>query len=235
MIGTPQQGNMWTEPVTVQRGDLFALGRHRLLCGDSTNSEDVTRLMGGETADACITDPPYPREYAHLYRCVASHLPSLLKDGGSFLSIVPHYLIPEVLNDVGKHLKYRWLISMWQANGSHPRMAMGIEIMWKPIVWWVNGSWPRGRGFVRDGFENAPLQKKFHEWEQSVSWAIYCLKFVPENGIIYEPFCGGGTVLVVCQSMGYTCYAMEIDPDACIATIQRWQAHTGQKAVKECS
>ena len=102
---------------------------------------------------------------------------------------------------------------MWQADGTHPRMAMGIEVMWKPIGWWVKGAWPQGRGFVRDGFSNTQPAKKFHKWEQSLDWAMFCLKMVPEDAIVLDPFMGGGTVGVACIQTGHNFIGIEFDPD----------------------
>lgn len=185
--------------------------RPTLVLGDCL---EVIRSIPDNSIDAVITDLPYPRRYLHLHGQMAEQLPRILKHGGSLLSIIPHYAMPTILSDVGKHLKYRWICSMWQASGSHPRMAMGIEVMWKPIVWWVNGSWPMGRGFVRDGFENAPVDKQFHEWEQSISWVNYCLKFVLPGSVILDPFMGAGTVGVACVRNGYNFIGIEIDPVA---------------------
>lgn len=167
-----------------------------------------------ESVDAVITDPPYLKEYLPLYWQLSERLKRVLKPGGSLLAIVPHYGLPEVLREVGKHLKYRWTCAMWQASGSHPRLSMGIEVMWKPIVWWVKDAWPKGRGFIRDGFENTPVEKKFHKWEQSLDWAYYCLKFVPEGGVVLDPFMGGGTVGVACKDAGYPFIGIELDKDS---------------------
>lgn len=175
---------------------------------------EVMRSLPDASVDAVITDPPYPSEFMPLYWQVAAELPRILKPGGSYLAIVPHYSLPKILTEVNKHLKYRWIHSMWQADGQHPRMAMGIEVMWKPIVWWVNGSWPRGRGFVRDGFENVPVSKKHHKWEQSIGWAEYCLRFVPTGGTVLDPFMGGGTVGVACQESGHGFIGIELDGDS---------------------
>jgi DNA modification methylase len=172
---------------------------------------EVLRSLDDASVDAVITDPPYPREYLPLYGAMAAELPRVLKPGGSLLAIVPHFSLPDVLSDVGRHLKYRWTISMWQASGAHPRMAMGIEVMWKPVVWWVNGSWPRGRGFVRDGFENAQPAKQHHTWEQSLAWAEYCLRFVPAGGTVLDPFMGGGTSGVAALHGGYPYIGIERD------------------------
>jgi hypothetical protein len=95
---------------------------------------DVMREMEDGSVDAVITDPPYEKKYQYLYGGIAEQSKRILKKGGSLLAIVPHYAIPQIVNDVTKHLKYRWAFAMWQLSGTHPRMAMGIEVIWKPIL-----------------------------------------------------------------------------------------------------
>jgi DNA modification methylase len=163
-----------------------------------------------ESIHLIATDPPYPKQYMALYWKVIDAAISLVS-GGSYLAIVPHYSLPLVLEEVGKRLKYRWTCCMWQAKGSHPRMAMGIEVMWKPIVWWVKDKWPQGRGFVVDGFENNPPSKDFHEWEQAFSWAEYCLKFVPLGGLVVDPFMGSGTLGILCAKKNISFIGIEKD------------------------
>lgn len=171
---------------------------------------DILPTLPEESVDAFILDPPYLKKHLHLYGEMAEEAKRILKHGGSFISIVPHYAMPQVLNDVSKHLKWRWCHSMWQASGRHPRMAMGIEVMWKPIGWWVKGSWPQGRGFVRDGFAN-DQPDKVHPWEQSEDWAEFCLKMVPENGVVLDAAMGRGTVGVACARLGYDFIGIELD------------------------
>lgn len=173
---------------------------------------EIMKELPDHSIDLVITDPPYPKKYLYLYEGMAAELPRLLKKGGSLLAIVPHYAIPQVMSDIGKHLKYRWMLSMWQASGSHPRMAMGIEVMWKPIIWWVNGSYPQGRGFKKDGFENIQ-PKKTYEWEQSMSWAEYCLSFAKEGETILDPFMGVGTVGVAARNKGLPFIGIELDQE----------------------
>lgn len=182
---------------------------NEIIEGDCIN---LLKQLPNASIDAVITDPPYPKEFMPLYGQMAAELPRVLKPGGSLLAIVPQYALPQILNDVGKHLKYRWIISMWQGKGAHPRMAMGIEVMWKPIVWWVNGTWPQGRGFVKDGFENNPVDKTSHEWEQATSWADYCLKFVPPGGTVLDPFAGAATVALQANKTGHNWIMFEKNP-----------------------
>jgi DNA modification methylase len=175
---------------------------------------DVLRRLPDASVDAVVTDPPYPREYVPLYARLAAELPRVLNRGGSFLAIVPHYALPEVLPAVGRFLKYRWTMCMWQGDGNHPRMAMGIEVVWKPVVWWVNEAWPAGRGFVKDGFVNAPPDKAHHKWEQSLSWAEYCVRFAPRGGVVVDPLCGAGTTGVAAVAAGYRYVGVDHDPAA---------------------
>jgi len=174
--------------------------------------EILPELEAG-SVDAVVTDPPYLRKYLHLYGAIAENSARFLKHGGSLLAITPHYAMAEVLLDVGKYLKWRWLHCMWQGDGNHPRMAMGIEVMWKPIGWWVKGSWPQGRGFVRDGFENQQPSKANHPWEQSLDWALFCLKMTPPDAVIVDPLMGTGTVGVACVNTGRDFIGIEIDAD----------------------
>lgn len=173
---------------------------------------EIMKDIPDNSIDAVITDPPYLSEYIPIYGKMAKELSRLLKRGGTLLAIVPHFALPRVIYDVGQYLKYRWIFSMWQAQGSHPRMAMGIEVMWKPVVWWVKEAYPQGRGFIRDGFENKPVKKKYHEWEQSLTWAEYCLKLTRENDTILDPFMGGGTTAIACKKSNRNYIGIEIEP-----------------------
>lgn len=173
---------------------------------------EILPTLPDNSVDAVVTDPPYLRKYLYLYDEVAKHLPRVLKRGGSLLAIVPQYGISEVIPTVSQHLKWRWMCCMWQMKGKHARLAMGIEVVWKPIGWWVNGSWPQGRGFVRDGYDNSPVDKQFHEWEQDKSWADYCMKFVPAGGVVLDPFMGSGTVALSCIETGRSFIGIEKDP-----------------------
>lgn len=172
---------------------------------------EVMGKMESNSIDAIITDPPYPKEYLPLYYGMAKEAARILKDGGSLLTIAPHYALPNLINEFGKYLKYRWIISMWQKSGAHPRMAMGIEVLWKPILWYVKRAYPQGRGFIVDGFENIQPKKKYHKWEQSETWAEYCMKFVPQGGVVLDPFLGGATTAVVAKRLGYPFIGIEKD------------------------
>lgn len=165
--------------------------------------------------DAVITDPPYGRQASDLWDPLGRFSAQMLKAGGSLLSILPHYALPTVIPAVSAYLKWRWPLAMWQESGGHTRLAMGIEVMWKPIGWWVKGAWPQGRGYRRDGFTCPTKSKRNHRWEQDGSWARYCLGFVPEGGAVLDPLCGAGTLLVEAVAAGYKATGIDIDERAC--------------------
>lgn len=184
---------------------------------------DVMKTFPDNSIDAIITDPPYAKQYNHLYWEIAKEASRILKHGGSYLAILPTYNIPEVSSKVSEYLKYRWMISMWQGEGQHPRMAMGIEIMWKPVGWWVKGSWPRGKGFVVDGIVIKQPKKENHVWEQSMDWARFCVsKFTKPGNIILDPCIGGGTIAVACKELGRNYIGIELDEVAYNTCIERF-------------
>lgn len=188
-----------------------------------TYEADFTKAINQfpeNTFDAIITDPPYAKEYSHLWESLGRLAFKTLKPGGSLLSIVPHYLLPEVLATMEfERLKYRWIICMEQNGGPHPRMAMGIEVAWKPVVWWVKGSWPQGRGYRIDWFRSDWTEAdgtkgtKLHKWQQSLTWAKAMLKHVPAGGTVLDPMCGTGTVLLAARELGYSAVGIDNDPE----------------------
>jgi DNA modification methylase len=121
--------------------------------------------------------------------------------------------MPSVLNILGRDLKYRWTFCMWQQQGPHPRMAMGIEVLWKPVVWFIKGSWPTGRGFVADGME-VIRDKSLHPWQQDLAWAKHCLKVVPKGGLVLDPMGGSMTVGIASIQAGYRFIGIEQDREA---------------------
>lgn len=187
------------------------------------------RELEVDNIDAIITDPPYPKEYLPLYDGLFDLASRSLVDGGSLLTIVPHYALTQVIiNSISyKQLKYRWIMAMWQQAGPHPRMAMGMEILWKPILWYVKRAWPSGRGFITDGFVNTPPVKKLHKWQQANTWAQHCLKVVPEGGLVLDPMMGSGTLPIVAAREGYQVIGVDNDIDTIEVAIERieklWQ------------
>jgi hypothetical protein len=189
--------------------------------------QDVMAQLPLDTFDAVITDPPYPREYLKLWADLGLASCHVLKRGGSLLAITPHYALPEILPMVNQWLKYRWIICMSQAHGGqHARMAMGIQVAWKPVIWWVKGAYPSGRGYRIDWFASVAKEQqdgpdKLHKWQQGLSWAQAMLKYVPDGGRVIDPMMGAGTLVVAARDAGYPVVGIDSDP-ACLAmTVKR--------------
>ena len=220
------------DPIT-QPGDLYILGEHRLLCGDSTKAEDVERLMNGERADALITDPPYgigidgqkeskatnPKHNrkAHEFRGWDDERPSqatfellrsyaknaIIWGGNYFADILP--------------ATRGWLV--WDKGQKGLTMSDG-ELAWttfdKPL-----------RIFVAN---RAELQGSVHPTQKPVSLVEWCVDMT--EGTIFDPFLGSGSTLIAAEKTGRKCYGMELDPKYCDVIVKRWEDFTGQKASK---
>jgi len=195
-------------------GRLGPFSENTIVVGDCL---DVMAQMPDGCVDLVVTDPPYPKQFSYLYGYLADECPRIMKRGASLFAITPHYLLPEVIRVFNNKLKYRWILCMNQFQGAHARMAMGIEITWKPILWYVKEAYPQGRGFVPDGFivsGRAGEKKELHEWEQDSSWAYFLIdKFSNPDDLIFDPFMGSGTTAVVADRLGRNFFGCDISEE----------------------
>jgi DNA modification methylase len=177
------------------------------------NFEDV--VDGLPLVDLIFTDPPYPRKLAiPCYEMLAEFAPQLLVDGGSLVTIVPHYLLEEVMEMFKDRLKYRWIYNMDQEQGSHPRMAMGIEVCWKPMLHYVKRAYPQGRGFLRDKVDIPAPEKDMHKWQQAEAWADYYVpKLTKPGDVVLDPFMGTATVGAAALKNGRDFIGIDNDPE----------------------
>ena len=135
-----------------------------LLCGDCL---EVMKLIPKESVDLILTDPPYLKKYLYVYDYLAECSSRVMKNGASLLTIIGHYALPDIIKRFEGKLKYRWVFCMNQEAGNHPRMAMGIEVMWKPVLWYVKNAYPNGKGFIKDMIKITDVDgitKKYHKW-----------------------------------------------------------------------
>jgi len=186
---------------------------NKIILGDAV---EVMSYIPDGSIDLVFTDPPYPKEYFYTYKNLADYCPRIMKHGASLITLVGHYAIENTIKYFDGKLKYRWMLCTNQFSGSHPRMAMGIEVMWKPMLWYVKGSYPKGRGFLRDGIEitSKTGQKKAsgHKWEQSLDWCLYYIeKLTQPNDVVFDPYIGSGTVAVACKQLGRNFIGCEIN------------------------
>jgi DNA modification methylase len=238
----------------VQRGDLWQLGAHRLLCGDSTDAGDVTRLMAGALAHLCLTDPPYNvgLRYEGAYAGQDNKTPAAY---GKWLR--------RVIELAETHLEHGALVFVWQAmaNAQHYhkwfagrnwrifascknfvqlRRGGWMEHAWEPVICWQHGSTKR-RSIIRDWHIGITSNTKAtpdrrirgeHPCPRpldTVTWL--CEQATAEGALVYDAFLGSGTTMLACEQSARRCYGVEIEPRYCDIILRRWEQATGQRAM----
>lgn len=230
------------DPVT-KPGDLIVLGRHRLLCGDSTKIEDVERVMNGQRAAVCITDPPYgpggKKESGKNDYDVFVDTQENLKELADGWLPLARTLSNAVVFSPG--VTNAWIyppadwIMCWFYGGGQLRSSWGFNC-WQPFLCYgKDPSLATGNGGRPDAVNmntpansadlDHPCPKPVDLWE----WMLDRLSF-GDDDIIFEPFGGSGTTFVACQSKNRKCYGIELSPRYCDVIVNRWEKVTGQKA-----
>lgn len=241
---------------TVQRGEVYVLGRHRLMCGDSTDAAEVARLMAGAKPHLCVTDPPYGVNYDPSWRNVEAAKGNLA---------YADRRVGEVTNDDRADWSEAWalvpgdVIYSWHPAGAtslihaHALQDSGFDLRMQII--WAKSNFPIGRGdyhvrhepcwyAVRKGKPSHRTKDRTQTtlWEinldknveggHSTQKPVECMERAIRNhaGDVYEPFAGSGTTIIAAERQGRRCYAMEIEPKYVQVCIDRWEAFTGLKA-----
>jgi DNA modification methylase len=238
-------------------GDLWLLGGHRVLCGDSTKPEDVARLMAGEKADMMVTDPPYGVEYDADWRNQAKR-----PDGTAYGASA----VGKVSNDDRADWRESWALFygdvayVWHAGCRSPEVAESLEVcnfVIRNLIIWAKNSMVIGRGDYHHQHEpcwyvvrKGAAGRRTDDRTQTTLWQIdkpqksetghstqkpvECMARPMRNheaALIYDPFLGSGTTLIAAEQLGRKCYGMEISPAYCDVIVQRWENLTGKKAV----
>lgn len=173
----------------------------QLLYGDF---REVGEVIEDDSIGMIFTDPPYHKDFLHLYEDLSEFASRVLKDGGSCLAYCGQSELPNVLEVMKKHLKYWWTISV-QLVGSKQRHGRGIFVSWKPIVWFVKGDTVNNDLFVTDNIKSQvpEYNKVLHPWEQSVVEAEYYIQYItPVETVILDPMMGTGTTGVSALKLG---------------------------------
>ena len=237
-----------------KRGDIWQLGEHRLMCGDSTVITDVEKLMNSEKADCFLTDPPYNVAYEgktkdkltiqndkqddssflqFLTDCFACAF-SVLKEGGSFY--VWHadsegYAFRGALKTAGFLLKQTLI---WVKN----TMVLGRQdYQWKhePCLYgWKEGAahkWYSDRKQTTVLEFDRPTKSEEPPTMKPIALFAYQLcNSTQRGGLVLDLFGGSGTSIIACEQTGRKCYTMELDEHYCDVIIKRWENLTGKVA-----
>lgn len=163
---------------------------------------EVVAGLADESVDLIFTDPPYHREYLPLYGDMAEAAARVLKPGGSLVCYLGQYQIHEVCNLVTPHLRLWWTLCCLHTGRSARMTEYGIVVRWKPMLWFVKGTRGDKLTLVDDLVESRE-EKSHHDWQQSeVEAAYYVEKLCPPGGVVFDPFCGGGTTAAACKRLG---------------------------------
>lgn len=260
LIDEDEVPELQPKPIT-RRGDMWLLGNHRLMCGDSTSKQDVSRLIALNNPHLCATDPPYGVDYDPSWRGKA-------KSGdGKRLSIGVHAQ-GVVLNDRRNDWLEAWVlfpgdvIYCWHAVRHASSVQTSLEkagfdvraqIIWgknnmvigrgdyhmkhEPCWYAVrrgrNGHWVGGRKQTTLWDIPKPMKS---ETGHSTQKPVECMRRPIENNSkpgdhVYEPFMGSGTTLIACEETKRICLGMELNTAYVDVAVRRWQAFTGKVAL----
>ena len=244
------------EPATVL-GDLWVLGNHRLLCGDSTSADDVEKVLNGVKPHLMVTDPPYGLGLDASWREDA--LGGKRADG-------------KVENDDRADWREAWALFpgdvayVWTNGAAVAESILSLEaagLQRRSLIVWVKGQFVIGRGDYHSKEEECwyavRRNKKGHYVggrKQSTVWEIdkpiksetghstqkpvECMRrpIVNNSSVgqaVYEPFSGSGTTIIAAEMEGRGCYAIELNPAYVDVAIKRWQDFTGADATLEAT
>jgi DNA modification methylase len=232
-------------------GDVWLLGNHRLMCGDSTSIDAVEKLMDGQKADMVFTDPPYGMSLDTDY----SKMPSTKESGNKNYNKVigdNNDFTPELIHTVFACFDYCKEIFMWGAdyyaeylphknNGSwivwdkrcdekfDKMIGSGFELCWskakhKRMLARINNTLFSGEADARNKVH--PTQKPI----KLVLWFFDYFSLKDKKNVV-DLYGGSGSTLIASEKVGKNSFLMELDPNYCDVIVKRWQEFTGKKAI----
>lgn len=244
----------------VSPGEIWELGRHRLMCGDATRAEDLGRLLGGTKATLLWTDPPYgvgyvgktpqaltitnddPAGVGSLLRAAFGAVDEVLAPGAALY--VMHPAGPQSVTFALGFIGAGWLLRqtlVWVKD----RMVMGhgdYHYRHEPILYGYKPGRSSGRG--RRGWTGGndqdsvfevprPAASRDHPTAKPVELIARCLQnsSAPRARIL-DPFCGSGSTVIACEQLGRVAYALDVDPAYCDVALTRWERLSGRRAVR---
>jgi len=179
--------------------------------------------------DAIITDPPYLSEYIPLYGELAKLAAELLRPHGVLVVMTPHLHLPEVVNCMTPHLRYRWICTYYMGDTKPNVSAAKIATSWKPLLVFTRYDAENLRFVCSDYFSAAHntadgVQKELHHWQQSLDGFIQIVERFTEPGeLVVDPFLGSGTTAVACLRLGRQFVGCDTDAGAVAIARQRVQ------------
>jgi DNA modification methylase len=238
-------------------GDLWLLGEHRVLCGDSTSEADVSRLMNGEKAEMMFTDPPYGVDYSGGIQfnkngeAKTNNREKLKNDNSTqiyydFLPVAisatdgPCYMwfsdskTRDVYNALyDNKCEIHALIIWHKTNATYAAMNAQYKQRHEPCLYFKSkGSTLRWCGETTEATiwnQDRDGINDLHPTQKPVALASKAIRN-HESKSVLDLFCGSGSTLIAAEQLGRKCYGMEISPNYCDVIVKRWENLTGKKA-----
>lgn len=242
------------EEPTAKRGEIWQLGAHRVMCGDSTDVSDVKKLLGGVQADLYLTDPPYNIGYEGKTKKKLT-IENDIQDSDSFRNfLVLAFSAAKEVMKAGAAF-YIWHADTEGYNFRGACMDVGWQVrenlIWSKDVFtlgrqdyqwrhepclygWNEGShaWYSDRKQSTILEFARPKRSEEHPTMKPIPLFDYQIRNSSKEGdIVFDSFGGSGTTIMACEQNGRKGYCMELDPKYVDVIIKRWETFTGKKAV----
>ncbi|MCA9362640.1 ParB N-terminal domain-containing protein [Candidatus Kaiserbacteria bacterium] len=244
------------QPVT-KRGDIWILGKHRLICEDSTSPHAIEQLLDGRLADMVFTDPPYNINYKGSVTDREKGQKRIIQNDnlgglfGKFLYDVCHNMLSvskgaiyicmssselHTLYDAFTQAGGKWsTFIIWVKN--HFNLGQSdYQRQYEAILYgWQNGSkhyWCGDRNQSDTWFYDKPISNDLHPTMKPVDLVAKAIKNSSRSkDIVLDPFGGSGSTLIACEKLHREARLVEIDEKFCDVIIRRWQDYTGEDAI----
>lgn len=181
---------------------------------------EAAKFVEAASVDFIVTDPPYPKEYLHVYQQLAAFSAHALRPGGSLLCMIGQSYLPEIVAAMSRvdGLAYQWTLAYLTPGGQATQLwDRKVNTFWKPVLWFVRGTY--GSHWVGDvaRSEVNDNDKNHHHWGQSASGMFDLIdRFVVPNQTVCDPFLGGGTTGIAALQAG--CSFIGLDRDESCTT-----------------
>lgn len=247
------------DPVTVL-GDVWVMGRHRLMCGDSTSIDSVEKLMAGQKADMVFTDPPYGVDYDGGHAVKGKRREKLANDATA--DIYSDVLPMAYAASKDSAALYLWFSDSKSAAVTAAVTAAGYSVR-NTLIWnknmaqfgaigaqykskhepclycFKNGTAPFWQGpnnEVSVWDVKRESKNEFHPTQKPTELAERAFaNSCPPMGIVLDLFGGSGSTLIACEKTGRVSMTMELNQPYCDVIVKRWQDFTGKQAIHEAS
>jgi DNA modification methylase len=245
-------------PPVAKLGDIWQLGSHKIMCGDSTLKENIDKLMDGKKADMVFTDPPYGMDLKveqwntpakkGQWKSNKKNYTQVIGDTGEFSA--------KLINTIFENFNNVSEIFIWGADyfaECLPKRKNGSWVVWdkrsgglENVKWttsefelcWSKIKHHRKIARIRwmgvNGMEKEDTNKRVHPTQKPVELIKWFFNYWgDENDIVADLFLGSGSTLIACEKTNRICFGMELDPRYVSVILQRWADYTGLDPVRE--